>query len=102
MVLLDAGGTGRRVRAPRPGAAVRPAGAVPRRARASEIRVAQQLGILANLPSVAVTTLIALNGIRPSLTVALGGAVVLLVLNGLGWRVTSAMFDRERLITGAR
>jgi ABC-type transport system involved in multi-copper enzyme maturation permease subunit len=70
--------------------------------RASEIRVAQQLGILANLPSVAVTTLIALNGIHPSLAVAVGGAAVLLVLNGLGWRFTSAIFDRERLITGTR
>jgi hypothetical protein len=28
--------------------------------------------------------------------------VVLLVLNGLGWRITSALFDRERLITGAK
>jgi hypothetical protein len=27
---------------------------------------------------------------------------VLLVLNRLGWRITSAMFDRERLITGTR
>jgi len=70
--------------------------------RASEIRVAQQLGILANLPSVAVTTLIALNAIHPSLAVAVGGAAVLLVLNGLGWRFTSAIFDRERLITGTR
>jgi ABC-type Na+ efflux pump permease subunit len=67
-----------------------------------EIRVAQQLGILANLPSVAVTTLIALNAIHPSLAVAVAGAAVLLVLNGLGWRFTSAIFDRERLITGTR
>jgi ABC-2 type transport system permease protein len=70
--------------------------------RSNEVRVAQQLGILANLPSVAVTTLIALNGIRPSLAGAVGGAAVLLVLNGLGWRFTSAIFDRERLITGTR
>jgi hypothetical protein len=27
---------------------------------------------------------------------------LLLVLNRLGWRATSAMFDRERLITGTR
>ncbi len=70
--------------------------------RASEVRVAQQLGMLANLPSVLVTTLIALNAIHATLALALGGAAVLLVLNWLGWRLTSAMFDRERLIAGAR
>jgi len=70
--------------------------------RVSEVRVAQQLGLLANLPSVAVTTLIAFNVIHVTLVIALGAAVVLLVLNRLGWRLTSAMFDRERLITGTR
>jgi ABC-type transport system involved in multi-copper enzyme maturation permease subunit len=70
--------------------------------RASEIRVAQQFGILANLPSVAVTTLLAFNVIHPTLALAVGGAVLLLVLNRLGWRATSALFDRERLITGTR
>jgi ABC-2 type transport system permease protein len=70
--------------------------------RASEIRVAQQLGVLANLPSVVVTSLVAFNVIHPSATVAVAGAVVLLALNRVGWRVTSAMFDRERLITGSR
>lgn len=70
--------------------------------RASEIRVAQQFGILANLPSVAVTTLLAFNVIHPTLAIAIGGAVLLVVLNRLGWRATSALFDRERLITGTR
>jgi len=70
--------------------------------RSSEVRVAQQLGVLANLPSVVVTSLIAFNVIHATLVVALVGAVVLLVLNRLGWRITSAMFDRERLITGTR
>jgi ABC-type transport system involved in multi-copper enzyme maturation permease subunit len=71
-------------------------------ARSSDIRVAQQLGMLASLPSVAVTSLIAYNVIHPTLGVALGGAAALLVLGGLGWRIVSAMFDRERLITGTR
>ena len=70
--------------------------------RSNEVRVAQQLGILANLPSVVVTSLIAFNVIHPSLVLALGAAVLLLVLNQLGWRLTSALFDRERLITGTR
>ncbi len=58
-------------------------------ARSSDVRVAGQLSLLASLPSVAVTTLIALNVIRPPLGLALGGAAVLLVLDGLGWRITS-------------
>jgi ABC-type Na+ efflux pump permease subunit len=70
--------------------------------RASEIRVAQQLGMLANLPSVVVTSLIAFNAIHPSFRVALVGALVLLLLNRVGWRLVSAMFDRERLITSTR
>jgi ABC-type Na+ efflux pump permease subunit len=70
--------------------------------RASEVRVAQQLGMLASLPSVVVTTLIAFDVIRPTLALAIGLAAVLLVLDGLGWRIVSGLFDRERLITGTR
>ena len=71
-------------------------------ARSSDVRVAEQLSLLASLPSVAVTSLIAFNVIHPTLGLALGGAAVLLVLDGLGWRIASATFDRERLITGTR
>jgi ABC-type transport system involved in multi-copper enzyme maturation permease subunit len=71
-------------------------------ARSSEIRVAQQLGILASLPTVAVTTLVAYNVIHPTLGLAFGLAAALLLANRLGWRVTSAMFDRERLITNTK
>jgi len=70
--------------------------------RFNDIRVAQQLATLAGLPSVVVTTLIALNVIPATLGLALAAAAVLLVLNRLGWRITSAMFDRERLIAGTR
>jgi ABC-type transport system involved in multi-copper enzyme maturation permease subunit len=71
-------------------------------ARCSDVRVAGQLSLLASLPSVAVTTLLALNVIHATLGLALGGAALLLVLDTLGWRITSATFDRERLITGTR
>jgi hypothetical protein len=37
--------------------------------------------------------------LHPTLGVALGLAAALLLGNGLGWRVTAAAFDRERLIT---
>jgi ABC-2 type transport system permease protein len=70
--------------------------------RSNDPRTAQQLGALAGLPSVAVTTLIALNVVHPTLGLAIVGAAVLVLLNRLGWRIASATFDRERLITGTR
>ena len=69
--------------------------------RAGDVRVAQQFATLASLPSVAVTTLLALNVIVPSLPIALVAGAALLLLNVMGWRLTSAAFDRERLITAA-
>jgi ABC-type transport system involved in multi-copper enzyme maturation permease subunit len=70
--------------------------------RANDVRVAQQLASLASLPSVALTTLVALNVIKASLATALVAAAALLLLNRIGWRFVSATFDRERLITGTR
>jgi ABC-2 type transport system permease protein len=71
-------------------------------ARSSDFRVAQQLGVLVSLPSALVAALIAFNVIHASLGLALGLTAVLLLLLGLGWRIMSATFDRERLITGTR
>jgi ABC-type transport system involved in multi-copper enzyme maturation permease subunit len=70
--------------------------------RSSDVRVAQQIGILVSLPSIAVTTLLAYNVIHVTLGLALGLAAALLLGNQAGWRVTSMLFDRERLITGTR
>jgi ABC-2 type transport system permease protein len=70
--------------------------------RVSDVRVAQQVATLASLPSIAVTTLIALNVVHATLGLAIGLGVALLALDRLGWRVVSAMFDRERLVTGTR
>jgi len=70
--------------------------------RCSDVRVAQQLGTLAGLPVLAVAYLVSFDVIHASTGLALGIAVVLLVLDGLGWRFVSAAFDRERLITSAR
>jgi ABC-type transport system involved in multi-copper enzyme maturation permease subunit len=70
--------------------------------RVSDVRVAQQLSVLASLPTVALTTLIALNVIHPSPQLAIALGVVLLIGNRLGWRVVSSLFDRERLIAGVR
>jgi ABC-type transport system involved in multi-copper enzyme maturation permease subunit len=71
-------------------------------ARSKDVRVAQQLGMLASLPTAAVAALIALNLIHATLGLAVGAAAALLVLDGVGWRLTSAAFDRERLVTGTR
>jgi ABC-2 type transport system permease protein len=70
--------------------------------RSSDLRVAQQLGMLANVPSVVVTSLIAYNVIHASFGLAIGAAAVLVLLARFGWRIASAMLDRERLIAGAR
>jgi ABC-type transport system involved in multi-copper enzyme maturation permease subunit len=70
--------------------------------RSSDLRVAQQLSALANLPPVVVLYLIAYDVIPASLNLALGLGVLLLVLDGLGWRVVASVFNRERLITGTR
>jgi ABC-type transport system involved in multi-copper enzyme maturation permease subunit len=70
--------------------------------RAGDFRVAQQLGTLASLPVIAVTSLIAFNAIHATLGLVLGLGVALLLADALGWRKMSATFDRERLVTGTR
>lgn len=69
-------------------------------ARSSDVRVAQQLGVLASLPAVIVVVLIALNVIPVTLGLAVGLGALLLVADVLGWRIVAPLFDRERLITG--
>jgi ABC-2 type transport system permease protein len=71
-------------------------------ARTNDVRTAQQLSALASLPAIAVTSLIAYKVIHPTLGVTVGLAVALVVLDRLGWRITSATFDRERLITSSK
>jgi ABC-type Na+ efflux pump permease subunit len=71
-------------------------------AKSSDIRVAQQLSILASLPSVALATLVAFDVIHATLGLAFALGALLLLANRLGWRIVSAAFDRERLITDSR
>jgi ABC-type transport system involved in multi-copper enzyme maturation permease subunit len=70
--------------------------------RASDIRAAQQLSTLASLPTVILVALISFNVIHATLGLAIGLAAVLVALDRLGWRVVSALFDRERLIAGTK
>ncbi len=68
--------------------------------RSTDVRVAQQISLLASVPTVIVVVLIALNVISATLPVAVAGAALLVVLNVVGWRLAARLFQRERLITG--
>jgi hypothetical protein len=70
--------------------------------RASEVRVAQQLGMLASLPIIGVVALLAVGVIHPTILVAFLFAVGLLSIDLRALRVVARMFDRERLVTGTR
>jgi ABC-type transport system involved in multi-copper enzyme maturation permease subunit len=71
-------------------------------ARSSDPRTAGQISVLMSVPTVAVTTLIALNVIPATLGIAVGFGAALLVLVLVGWRVVSVIFDPERLITNTK
>jgi ABC-type Na+ efflux pump permease subunit len=68
--------------------------------RSSDVRVAQQLGLLAGVPLILVTSLIAFDTIHPTPALAIGLTSVLLIADALGWRIVAPMFDRERLVIG--
>jgi ABC-type Na+ efflux pump permease subunit len=69
--------------------------------RASDVRVAQQLGTLASLPVLGVIILLITGVIRPTFMSAIEFGAGLLVVDFLALRLVSRMFDRERLVTGA-
>jgi len=70
--------------------------------RANDVRVAQQLSTLASLPALGVVALVSFNVFAPSFAISIGFALGLLVADIVMWRIVAALFDRERLITGAR
>ena len=70
--------------------------------RSSDVRVAQQLSLLADVPVVLLTSLIAFNVIEPTRALAVGLIALLVIADVLGWRIVAPMFDRERLITDTR
>jgi ABC-2 type transport system permease protein len=70
--------------------------------RASEVRVAQQLGTLASFPPVVVILLLAVGVLHPTVALALEFAAALLVIDLVALRLIAGMFDRERLVTGAK
>jgi ABC-type Na+ efflux pump permease subunit len=68
--------------------------------RSSDVRAAQQLAALAMLPMIAISALFTFRLVHPTLTLLATALALLIVLDVVGWRVVSAMFDRERLLTG--
>jgi ABC-2 type transport system permease protein len=68
----------------------------------NDSRVATQLSVLASLPTIVLTTAIASGGIHGTLHVAEAFGVLLLILDILGFRIVSPLFNRERLITGTK
>ena len=70
--------------------------------KAGDTRVAQQLSTLASLPPIVLIALMSFGAIRPTLTIALALAGVLLVIDGVAYLFVSRLFDRERLITGSK
>lgn len=70
--------------------------------RTSDVRVAQQLGTIASLPPLGIAALMTFQVIQPSITIAIVLAAVLAVLDVAGWTFVAQLFDRERLITGAK
>jgi ABC-2 type transport system permease protein len=70
--------------------------------RSRDVRAAQQLGTLTSLPPMALVALIAFAVIQQTIAVEVSVAAGLLLIDVLGWRFVSALFDRERLVTGAK
>jgi ABC-type Na+ efflux pump permease subunit len=68
-------------------------------ARATDVRVAQQLSVFASVPPLAIVALMQFKVITPSTGLAVALAAALLAVDGLGWRAVAVMFDRERLLT---
>ena len=68
--------------------------------RVGDVRVAQQLATLAGLPLLGFTSLISFQLIKPSVQLAVGLALALLVIDSAAARVVARLFDPERLVTG--
>jgi ABC-2 type transport system permease protein len=70
--------------------------------RATEVRVAQQLGTLASLPVIGVIILLISGVVHPTFVAAIEFALGLAVVDALALVLVSRLFDRERLVTGAK
>ena len=71
-------------------------------ARVIDTRVAQQLSTLGSLPAAAVAALMSFQVIGPTFGLAAARAGGLLAVDCAACLAVARLFDRERLITGAR
>jgi ABC-type transport system involved in multi-copper enzyme maturation permease subunit len=70
--------------------------------RVSDTRAAQQLSVLASLPPLALAALMSFQVISPTFGLAAALAGGLLAVDSAACLLVARLFDRERLITGAR
>jgi ABC-type Na+ efflux pump permease subunit len=70
--------------------------------RTSDIRVAQQLSTLGNLPLIVGAVLLAFDIVHVTTGLLVVTGVVIAAFDLQAWRIVAPMFDRERLITGTR
>lgn len=52
------------------------------------------------LPMIGISALFTFHLVHPTLAILAAAFALLVVLDVAGWRLVSAMFDRERLLTG--
>jgi ABC-type Na+ efflux pump permease subunit len=71
-------------------------------ARVSDTRVAQQLSTVASLPPAALAALMSFQVISPTFGLAAALAGGLLAIDCVACLLVARLFDRERLVTGAR
>jgi hypothetical protein len=70
--------------------------------RATEVRVAQQLGMLASFPVIGVIVLLISGVIHANFSSAIEFGAGLFIIDLIALRLVSKMFDRERLVTGKK
>jgi ABC-type Na+ efflux pump permease subunit len=69
-------------------------------AHTRDTRVAQQLGVLTNVPVIALGIMLGFHVIEVSLPLAIALGAALVVLDVAGWPLAAKTFNRERLILG--
>ncbi len=67
--------------------------------RSTDIRVAQQLAVLASLPVIVLLSLATFRVVEPSVGLYAAAAGVMGAMDAVGWRLASRLFSRERLLT---
>jgi len=71
-------------------------------AHTRDARVAQQLGVLANLPIIALAIMLGFHVIQVTLPLSIALGAALALLDVAGWPLAARTFNRERLILGTK